>query len=371
MSKWTVVTAVLSATGFPLAQSGRCESRSPSAGPLTVRAWIKTGRPRAQETRILDHLKDFQPTGPVRRDRFGGWAGKKYEATGFFHPRRIAGRWWLIDPAGHRFLHVAVNSVRPGRSPQMTKAFPEKFGTQARWADETMRLLRTHGFNGTGSWSTDELNAAASQRPPRGEHQCGDGVEELPIGPSEGGARAARRRGDRREGVRAVVPRVGVKRDIPRPPAHRARHVEQDLLDGDRCERHHERPDAVSGVGGSAQRRHGVVDDPPRRREQHRADEHANERLHAAVSVGVVGVRWFFACAKARQDHDVRDHVGGRVKPVRQQRARAQHYPNEDLRDRQHAVYREPQPGHPARCHGRRRCWTGLFHVVLSRGARQ
>ncbi len=165
MSKWTVVTAVLSATGFPLAQSGRCQGRSPSAGPLTVRAWIKTGRPGARETRILDHLKDFQPTGPVRRDSFGGWAGRKYQATGFFHPRRIAGRWWLIDPAGHRFLHVAVNGVRPGRSPQMRKAFPEKFGTQARWADETMRLLRTHGFNGTGSWSTDELNAAASQRP--------------------------------------------------------------------------------------------------------------------------------------------------------------------------------------------------------------
>jgi len=162
--RWTPIIGVSSVMGFLLAHPGRCEGPSGGA-PLTVKAWIKTGRPREYETRILDHLKDFHPAGPVRCDRYGGWAGTKYEARGFFYPRRIAGRWWLIDPEGHRFLHVAVNSVRPGRSPRMRKAFPRKFATQAGWAEETMRLLRAHGFNGTGSWSTDELNATASRRP--------------------------------------------------------------------------------------------------------------------------------------------------------------------------------------------------------------
>ena len=132
--------------------------------PMRVKAWRKAGKPKAYPTRVLAHLANFRPAA-VKLGRFGGWAGRRYKATGFFHARKIGERWWLIDPEGHRFLHVAVNSVRPGRGPQMRKAFAGKFRSQADWADKTMKMLRELGFNGTGSWSTDELNAAASRRP--------------------------------------------------------------------------------------------------------------------------------------------------------------------------------------------------------------
>ena len=131
---------------------------------VLVKAWRKTGKPKAYQTRTLDHLAGFQPRS-VPLDKYGGWAGRKVEATGFFHVRKLAGRWWLIDPEGHRFLHVGVVSVRVGTGPQMKKAFAAKFSSPQDWAEKTMRLLREHGFHGTGAWSDDELTATASQRP--------------------------------------------------------------------------------------------------------------------------------------------------------------------------------------------------------------
>ena len=132
--------------------------------PLVVKAWRGAGKPRDYETRILSRLKDFTVTRPVQYSRYGGWIGKKFEATGYFHPRKIDGRWWLIDPEGYRFLHVAVNGVAPGSSPQMKQALPLKFGTKAKWRDETAAMLWSHGFNGTGAWSDDRLFAGGQRR---------------------------------------------------------------------------------------------------------------------------------------------------------------------------------------------------------------
>jgi len=47
----------------------------------------------------------------------------------------------------------------------MKRALPEKFGDEAAWRDQAMALLKRTGFNGTGCWSADELNAGAPQRP--------------------------------------------------------------------------------------------------------------------------------------------------------------------------------------------------------------
>jgi hypothetical protein len=132
--------------------------------PLVVKARIKQGPTKDYETRILDHLEEFRPGPPPQCDKYGGWMEEQYEATGFFYAKKIDGRWWLIDPEGHRFLHVAVNSVRAGQSPQNRRAFPGKFGTDARWRDATVALLREHGFNGTGCWSDDELLAGGPER---------------------------------------------------------------------------------------------------------------------------------------------------------------------------------------------------------------
>lgn len=45
-------------------------------------------------------------------DRFGGWTGRKFEATGFFRVEK-AERWWLVTPAGNAFLSFGINHLYP------------------------------------------------------------------------------------------------------------------------------------------------------------------------------------------------------------------------------------------------------------------
>jgi len=71
----------------------------------------------------------------------------------------------LIDPEGHPFIHVALNSVSIQRGPQFKKAFPGKYRNPEDWAQKTMNLLARQGFNGTGCWSNDGLLGTASPRP--------------------------------------------------------------------------------------------------------------------------------------------------------------------------------------------------------------
>ncbi|GAB6167097.1 hypothetical protein JCM19992_30970 [Thermostilla marina] len=46
------------------------------------------------------------------RDRFGGWTGKKFEATGFFRVEKDD-RWWLVTPEGNAFLSFGINHLYP------------------------------------------------------------------------------------------------------------------------------------------------------------------------------------------------------------------------------------------------------------------
>lgn len=46
------------------------------------------------------------------RDRFGGWKGKKFDATGFFRVEKDE-RWWLVTPEGHAFLSFGINHFYP------------------------------------------------------------------------------------------------------------------------------------------------------------------------------------------------------------------------------------------------------------------
>ena len=52
--------------------------------------------------------------GPAGWDKFGGWAqGPKQEATGRFYPKKIEGRWWLVDPEGNLFWSWGPVRVTP------------------------------------------------------------------------------------------------------------------------------------------------------------------------------------------------------------------------------------------------------------------
>jgi hypothetical protein len=104
----------------------------------------------------------------VPLDRFGGRLDRRSVKTGFFYTRKIAGRWWLIDPDGHPFLNAAIVSVIRAPSPNSATALAKTFGTQEAWLKYTRDQLLSNGFNGVGAWSDVHLlraSPAQSTRP--------------------------------------------------------------------------------------------------------------------------------------------------------------------------------------------------------------
>ena len=45
-------------------------------------------------------------------DRYGGWTGKRFEATGYFRVEKDD-RWWLVTPEGNAFLSWGINHLYP------------------------------------------------------------------------------------------------------------------------------------------------------------------------------------------------------------------------------------------------------------------
>lgn len=120
-------------------------------GRRTYTDWIKF------QTRTIHQLTGYNSPGrPAKQNKYGGRKDMKLEPTGFFHVRKIDGRWWGVDPEGCLFIHVAINSINTGKSLRNQKAFDEKFRTKEKWINETNKILHNYGFNGAGSWSDTE-----------------------------------------------------------------------------------------------------------------------------------------------------------------------------------------------------------------------
>ena len=138
------------------------------AEPLKVEAKRKPTDPewKVYDTWTVAHAAGFQPRkDPAELDVYGGDPSRTTEAKGFFYTRNDGARWWLVDPEGHRFIHVAVCSVSPSTGSEKARvAFERKFGSDGKWAEVTAALLRDRGFNGSGSWSKDALLSTASKR---------------------------------------------------------------------------------------------------------------------------------------------------------------------------------------------------------------
>lgn len=128
---------------------------APAADPLLVRAAkVKPTAPwQDYPTRVVDRLPDYQSTTDGALSRYGGLTANQRKGTGFFRAESIGPRWWLIDPEGHRFIHVGVVDVK----------HPKGSGTPSAWAEATSELLHAHGFNGTGAWTDTELLRASSR----------------------------------------------------------------------------------------------------------------------------------------------------------------------------------------------------------------
>ena len=106
------------------------------------------------KTRVVDNLAGYEaPEEPQRLSRYGGWLDKQTEATGFFHVKKIDGRWWGVDPDGYLYINSAMNSLRMGPSERNQQALKDSFGTRENWMSQTIRMLQDIGFNSAGSWS--------------------------------------------------------------------------------------------------------------------------------------------------------------------------------------------------------------------------
>ena len=77
-------------------------------------------------------------------DRYGGWRGRQVAPTGWFHVAEVDGRWRLIDPEGHQFLSIGVNTVSFRQDADRTtnqspygQAVSEKYGRPRDWASAT------------------------------------------------------------------------------------------------------------------------------------------------------------------------------------------------------------------------------------------
>ena len=80
------------------------------------------------------------------------------KSTGFFHVERIGGIWWVIDPAGNAFYVIGTDHVNYnvhwcealGYAPYH-KNCQRIYGSEEKWADHAVGLLRSWGFNSLGA----------------------------------------------------------------------------------------------------------------------------------------------------------------------------------------------------------------------------
>ena len=74
-------------------------------------------------------LKNFDSQD---RDRYGGWKGKQFKASGFFRTEHDGKRWWLVTPEGNAFISFGVNHYHAGWwAEDHNRAYwNEKFGAE-------------------------------------------------------------------------------------------------------------------------------------------------------------------------------------------------------------------------------------------------
>ena len=133
---------------LPAQQTGRIETRKNTRTP----EWT------AYDTQTLSALPGFKlrKTDPAT-DKYGGWTCETYDATGFFHTRKVGDRWWIIDPEGHPYIFKGVACLAIGHSDRQKAALEERFGGFPAWAAHECGFLRENGFNGLGAWSAVDV----------------------------------------------------------------------------------------------------------------------------------------------------------------------------------------------------------------------
>jgi len=114
--------------------------------------------------------------GSVEWDRFGGFAnGPKFKATGNFRTKKIADKWWIINPDGNLFWSSGVNGA--GRLNVATptngrehffEELPEKISSNNKYFIKNSYLYglknlhRKYGENSEGKYIATALNRMKS-----------------------------------------------------------------------------------------------------------------------------------------------------------------------------------------------------------------
>ena len=83
-----------------------------------------------------------------------GFDGIRAKPTGYFHPKQIDGKWWLIDPKGRGFYMVGTDHIsyhvhwceKLGYAPY-GRNMRTQYGSEAAWADVVAGQLKAWGFN--------------------------------------------------------------------------------------------------------------------------------------------------------------------------------------------------------------------------------
>ena len=108
----------------------------------------------------------------AERDQYGGWTGKKFEATGFFRVEKDE-RWWLVTPEGNAFLSFGINHLHPHlwKQDYNREAWKKRLGIDNLDSREFTPALKTwflqtcrqYGFNTVGVHT--ELSAVNRPQP--------------------------------------------------------------------------------------------------------------------------------------------------------------------------------------------------------------
>jgi len=177
-------------------------------GQSTLHDWpAKSHTPEEVSAR----LKAQWTAAPAQRwpegwSKWGGWTGKRLEASGWFRVAQADGRWWLVDPDGYVFWSAGMDCVRvdtsanvggmenalawlpetdgPYHAARLERASWEGQTTMVNylaanlvrafgdgengspdwynaWAAITLAELRRMGFNTVANWSEWEIARAA------------------------------------------------------------------------------------------------------------------------------------------------------------------------------------------------------------------
>ena len=110
---------------------------------------IHKGKVHLEECRTLKGMSKFIPQKKVELNKYGGWGKKKFNPTGFFHTLKGKDRWWLVDPVGHAFFSLGVNSVNLGIKKRKTAPNDKEIA----WGEKASAMLRGFRFNTLGCWT--------------------------------------------------------------------------------------------------------------------------------------------------------------------------------------------------------------------------